>query len=197
MAWSYQKCCSNLSEIPIKEISNTIPYSEWMSLFWEGQFFVFEYEGGFVHPINGSADIVGIGKDYRVQPKSYDLKEFVSLLQTCSKSLICFPDGFQVNPLEFRSVKIIRHKDYPKMITDLEKSNYIATNKSKNILSTDGRAFKLLSTIEEDYLKEYVGKEYEVDCLGTAFCKIMSDDIEKFYKTHCLKNISIENQVNQ
>ena len=186
MAWSYQKYCTNFSKIEdetvIKNVINTIPSTEEIVLFWGAQFVSFEYEEDLVHPIKSSFGIIGSG--YEIRLKSYTLNEFESLLKTCSKFYFCFDNSFKVPPTLFSNIKIIKYKDFPKMITELEKVDILTTAKSNNVLRTDERNFKLCSEAEK-YVHipdKYMDREYEVDCLGSNFCLTLSGKIEILYK---------------
>lgn len=63
----------------------------------------------------------------------------------------------------------IEQPDFSTAVTLMEKKGNIATRKSDGVMATDERVFWYVST---------PGREYQVDCLGTVFCR---DITEEFY----------------
>jgi hypothetical protein len=117
--------------------------------------------------------------------KEYKLREFHKLMSNCTRIQLFEKDLNLELGKYFDKAKIFHYKDYPRMITDLEEEKCVETIKSQNIMTVDGRRFKV--TKKGESLVPGLERHcfFEVDSLGTSMFIEMSKNIEnlwlKFY----------------
>ena len=121
----------------------------------------------------------------RTEIKERRLRDFHGLMSTCTSIQLFEKDMDLELGKYFDKAKIFHYKDYPRMISDLEKEGCVETIKSQNIMTVDGRRFKV--TKKGKSLVPGLERHcyFEVDSLGTSMFIEMSKNIEnlwhKFY----------------
>jgi len=134
--------------------------------------FIYNKDGGFYHPVEGSVNILGV----EIPIKELSFNEMIQLF-----------NGYKIELLYYKFVTyehlddIIdcisyeKRIDYIGTLEFLEKKDFVKMKESKSFLATDPRVF----SFTEDDIQEW----WEVDILGTLFGKLQTDKIiDKYNK---------------
>jgi len=168
--WDYQKFYVKdleKSREGINEIlKNCIIEEAIIYLFWGGFYICFQCEGSKFHPLNGTPNILN-----EIEMKPYSLRDMKDLSDGCERIEVEIGKKLgRSNKELFDKVKIHKFRNYSKIIDDLQKSGFIAVEKSTCFLATDPRKFMLFEKVVDiiPELKKEINIMYEVDCLGSS-----------------------------
>lgn len=150
-------------------------------LMWGGEYVDYGFGPQNLYPIQGSAQKIDNG-----YAREMSVAGFSKLVRSATEiAILGIEDPHDLPPAcrkWFDEVKIVKYKDYKKMIQDLHEKGIVEVCPTKNILSTSGLKFRWLS---EPEFSIYGSHFYEVDSLGTTLFKNLSQAVEKEWS--CLK----------
>lgn len=138
-----------------------------------------------LYPQSGSSSILGS----LVPIKSYTYEEFIDLTLKTKTDMISIMKQSNDMRLKidyhlYNSGKCKRYIDYSKTITELEKHGYVYTIPSNSFIVTDERRFGLTDKCKHvniNIITQFFESTFEVDSLGTVFCKELTRCIELLY----------------
>ena len=142
---------------------------------WGGEYLDLRItEDNIIIPDRGSRSIFSSSVFFT----TYEPETLVKILKNATRFSV-FEGPKQVDLTSFTffdTIKILRYKDYPRMICDLEKAGKVIVTTSNNLLSVSGKVFRFLNH------SKYGVIYYEVDSIGTSIFKDLTEDIEKMWK---------------
>lgn len=116
-------------------------------------------------------------------PQSYSVETFMKMCKTNSidEIFVTSTHRCSISPIHTDTTF-----DYPKSISHLQYKGVVKTKPSKSFLTTDGRVFSIVSkskvvvgcTTPDSDLKDYTGKWFEVDCLGSSLHSNLTNFVE-------------------
>ncbi|MDB4769453.1 hypothetical protein OAG24_00660 [bacterium] len=155
---------------------------------WDCNFVRFEFDDDFVHPTEGCPKLLG-GENAVVCVMGYTPEEFTDLLKTATKVSFNLKSFSEEIGKEFNMVKIKPVLDHKKTLEDLEIAGLISIRPSTNMLARDQRRFEFTSKCIGIVpgISDYLGNEYEADCLRSSLCTGLTNVVICLWKNFNLK----------
>ena len=172
-------------EIITEIIGETCKTEPKFRLEWGGEYLDFRLNEGRTYLIPERGSVSLLQNSAMVVPQN--AKSFVSLAASASQFFVFEgPKGVNLLPINFFDViQVVGSKDYPKMLSDLEKAKKVRTAKSTNVLSVSGQRFQFE---DPDAVCIYGPVFYEADSLGTTMFVKLSKTIETMWTKSQLKD---------
>ena len=152
---------------------------------WGGEYLDFRLneERTYLIPERGSVSLLQDSK--LVVPQ--DAESFVKLASSASQFHVFEgPNGADLLPVNFFGwIALISHKDYLRMISDLEKVGKVLVIKSINVLSVSEKRFQFK---DSEAIQKCGNVLYEIDSLGTTMFAKLSKTIETMWTKSQLKD---------
>ena len=134
--------------------------------------FLYDEENDLWHTFSGDSELL---QQAIIPVRAYTLSD---LIMTFSKSgchrVTLVLDGNFPQLSGFKRT-VSTHKDYSKMVTELERTGVLKTAPSNFAMANDPRKFTF--RLDEDLSLPEAGSE--VDCLGTVLCEDLTREVEK------------------